>query len=110
VDYILSSSITMRTVTNADITYKLSDHALVCTHVPISCHTCYSSAFTHFDLHSDIFRGAADTKHTPPPPHIPHATHDDTTCNHTPPTTMHHTKNEADAAQAGIRQQPHATN
>jgi hypothetical protein len=110
VDYILSSSITMRTVTNADITYKLSDHALVCTHVPISSHTLYSSDFTHIDLHSDIFRGAVNTKPTPPPPHHPHATHDDTTCNHPSPNTMHHTVNEAYAAQAGIRQQPHATN
>jgi hypothetical protein len=109
VDYILSSSITMRTVTNADITYKLSDHALVCTHVPISCHTLYSSGFTHIDLHSDIFRGAVNTKLTPPTPYHPHTTHDDTTCNHPPPTSMHHTTNDANEAQDGTRQQPPAT-
>ena len=67
-DYILSSSITMRTDTNADIMYKLSDHALICTHVPISCHSLDSSAFTDFDLHSDLSRRAADSIHTPPPP------------------------------------------
>jgi hypothetical protein len=68
VDYILSSNITMRTVTNADITYKLSDHALLCAHVPISCHSLDSSAFTHVDLHFDLSRRADDTTYTPPTP------------------------------------------
>jgi hypothetical protein len=66
VDYILSSSITMRTHINADITRELSDHALLCTHVHLTCPTLVRSDFSLFTLDADLGRKADDTPHTTP--------------------------------------------
>ena len=64
VDYILSSSITMRTHTNSDITRELSDHALLCTHVHLTCPAFVRSDFSLFTLDADLGRKIDDT-----PPH-----------------------------------------
>jgi hypothetical protein len=74
VDYILSSSITMRTHTNSDITRALSDHALLCTHVPLTCPDLVRSDFSLFTLDADLGRRVADTR-TP----TPHTTSETTT-------------------------------
>ena len=73
VDYILSSSITMRTHTNSDITRELSDHALLCTHVPLTCPDLVRSDFSLFTLTADLDRRADDTRTT-----TPHTTSADT--------------------------------
>ncbi len=61
VDYILSSSITMRTHTNSDITRELSDHALLCTHVYLTCPAFVRSDFSLFTLDTDLGRQTDDT-------------------------------------------------
>jgi hypothetical protein len=66
VDYILSSNITLRTHTNSDITRKLSDHALLCTHVHLTCPDLVRSDFSLFSLDIDTGRKADDTPHTTP--------------------------------------------
>jgi hypothetical protein len=70
VDYILSSNITMRTHTHSDITRNLSDHALLCTHVPLTCPALAHSDFSLFSL--DTFTGRRDDD-------IPHTTTEATT-------------------------------
>ncbi len=56
----------MRTHTHSDITRKLSDHALLCVHVPLTCPDFAHSDFSLFSL--DIFTGRRvdDTPHTTP--------------------------------------------
>jgi hypothetical protein len=83
VDYILSSNITMRTHTNSDITRKLSDHALLCTHVHLTCPDLVRSDFSLFTLTADLDRKADDT-----PPHTkPEATTTQTGSNLQTPAT-----------------------
>ena len=69
VDYILSSSITMRTHTNSDITRELSDHALLCTHVHLTSPAFVPSDFSLFTLDADLGRKIYDT----PPRNTPEA-------------------------------------
>jgi hypothetical protein len=66
VDYILSSNITMRTTTDSDITRKLSDHALLCTHVLLTCPDLVRSDFSLFSLDTITGRRDDDTPHTTP--------------------------------------------
>jgi hypothetical protein len=66
VDYILSSNITMRTTTDLDITRNLSDHALLCTHVLLTCPDLVRSDFSLFSLDTITGRRDDDTPHTTP--------------------------------------------
>jgi hypothetical protein len=72
VDYILSSNITMRTLTNSSITRKLSDHALLCTHVLLTCPDLVRSDFSLYFLDTDMGRRVEDTPHTTPEATTPH--------------------------------------
>ena len=72
VDYILSSNITMRTTTDSAITRKLSDHALLCTHVLLTCPDLVRSDFSLFSLDTITGRKVDDIPHTTPEATTPH--------------------------------------
>ena len=63
----------MRTHTNSDITRELSDHALLCTHVLLTCPDLVRSDFSLFTLNADLDQRVDDTR-TP----TPHTTSEDT--------------------------------
>ncbi len=73
----------MRTHTYSDITYDLSDHALLCTHVPLTCPDLVRSDFSIYSLDADVDRRIdATSPHTTPeadptqpgPDSLPHGT------------------------------------
>ena len=67
VDYILSTSITMRTHTYSDTTHDLSDHALLCTHIHLTCPDLVRSDFSIYTLDADLDRRIdATSPHTTP--------------------------------------------
>ena len=86
----------MRTHTYSDLSRGLSDHALICTFVPVICRDLVHSDFTLFTLGNDLSRRVDDTP----------TYHSNSTPPNPPPTTTPHTTSEVAAAHAGSSIQP----